>query len=151
MEIKKQNLDSKELVVWRPEDVLLVRDLLDINYEPLSGVLKVESLQRGDGDDNSDDDNNKAKKEEAAIKKTKINTKLTAMGRPVNSKPMERWKHFGPKKGGIGDHKDEEEEEEGESEKSGMIEESELMQQQHQQDWENQISSLSKLLFLMLL
>ena len=32
----------KALVVWQPEDVILVRDLLEMEHEPLTEVLKVE-------------------------------------------------------------------------------------------------------------
>ena len=71
------------LDVWRPEKVLVVRDILDLESEPLEEVLKVESYWN---------DTSKPKDP-----KPKVNTTLTAMGRPVNNHPQHpRWKHFGP-------------------------------------------------------
>lgn len=42
IELKKQKVvDSNALVVWQPEDVHLVRDLLDLEHQPLTEILKV--------------------------------------------------------------------------------------------------------------
>jgi hypothetical protein len=83
---KKQNLDSNALaLVWQPEDVILVRDLLEMENEPLTELLKVESL-RAPGEENE------AKSSEIA--KVHINVNMTPSGRPVNSQPHVRWKQL---------------------------------------------------------
>ena len=73
--------------VYQPEDVHLIRDILNLEYEPLNSVLKVESLkpERLDRvkDLKSFDDG-----------KSLVNTSITPMGRPINTHPLIRWKPF---------------------------------------------------------
>jgi hypothetical protein len=65
--------------------VHLVRDILNLEYEPLNQVLKVESLRPDFSENKSGkryDDNNQIV----------INKNITPMGRPVNVNRLVRWK-----------------------------------------------------------
>ena len=68
-------------MVWQPEDIFLVRDLLELEHEPLNEVLVVDAL-RADDEINDDEEENKVV----------TNTNITAMGRPINTHPHIRWK-----------------------------------------------------------
>ncbi|CAF0712380.1 unnamed protein product [Brachionus calyciflorus] len=88
LDLKRKNLDTTALVVWQPEDVNLVKDLLDIEQAPLKETLKVESLKPDIRSENYElveyNKNQDSKKP--------INTQITPMGRPVNVNNKPRWK-----------------------------------------------------------
>lgn len=81
------NFDRVALVVWQPEDVILVRDLLDMEHEPLNELLKVEPfrLSKENGSENDTNKNNE-------LVKVNINVNTTANGRPINNQHHVRWK-----------------------------------------------------------
>jgi hypothetical protein len=70
------------LVVWQPEDVLLVRDLMNLENEPLNEVLQCLPL-RAETDE-----------EPIEYEKVNVNVNITAMGRPINNHPHVRWKQI---------------------------------------------------------
>ena len=72
------------MAVWQPEDVHLVRDILNLEHKPLNEVLKVEALKPEDEDGKTESD----KKENPPV----VNKTLTKMGRPVNTHAELRWK-----------------------------------------------------------
>ena len=59
---------------------MLVRDLLQLEYQPLCEVLRVDPLRTED------------QMNEEEEKKPHVNTNITPMGRPVNMHPHIRWK-----------------------------------------------------------
>jgi hypothetical protein len=71
-------------VVWQPEDVHLVRDLLELEAKPITEVLTIGKYKREDAEE---DDELKT-----AANKKETNTTFTPMGRPVNIHPKMRWK-----------------------------------------------------------
>jgi hypothetical protein len=73
------------LQVYQPEDVHLIRDILNLEYEPLNQVLKVESLR-------PDLSDNQSEKRSDDINKISVNKNITPMGRPVNVHRLVRWK-----------------------------------------------------------
>jgi len=81
------NFFLKALVVWQPEDVILVRDLLEMEHEPLTELLKVEPY-RLTKDNGMETDTTK----NTELVKMNINVNITANGRPINSQPHVRWK-----------------------------------------------------------
>ncbi len=62
----------------------MIRDILNLEHEPLNRVLTVESLKPDLKADNETD----FKTED----KTTVNTNITPMGRPINIHPLIRWK-----------------------------------------------------------
>lgn len=75
--------------MWQPEDVILVRDLLELENEPLNELLKIESLKVPKETEN---ENETTKNTE--IVKVNINVHTTPMGRPINNTPHIRWKQI---------------------------------------------------------
>lgn len=71
------------MVVYEPEDVHLVRDLLQIQHRPLEEVLQCLPLR-------TDDELAELKERE----QYHINLNMTPMGRPVNAHPQVRWKQI---------------------------------------------------------
>ena len=70
-------------MVYEPEDVLLVRDLMNLHNRPLNDVLQCLPLR-------TDDELSDLKEKE----KYHINLNMTPMGRPVNSHPQVRLKQL---------------------------------------------------------
>lgn len=88
---------NSALVVWQPEDVHLVRDLLELEAKPITDSLKVVKLRKNsqspsrqpylsaESEPESDDDD--------ADKYSKpVNTQTTPNGRPVNKNKQIRWR-----------------------------------------------------------
>jgi hypothetical protein len=73
-------------MVYQPEDVHLVRDLLELETRPIQEVLKINRISRPDGNEESDGELEPVKT--AFV----VNTQMTPMGRPVNVRPQVRWK-----------------------------------------------------------
>ncbi len=70
-------------MVYEPEDVLLVRDLMNLQNRPLNDVLQCLPLR-------TDDELTELRERE----KHHINLNMTPMGRPVNAHPQVRWKQL---------------------------------------------------------
>ena len=69
--------------MYEPEDVLLVRDLLNLENRPLNEVLQCLPLR-------TDDELTDLKERE----RYHVNLNMTPMGRPVNAHPQVRWKQL---------------------------------------------------------
>jgi hypothetical protein len=82
-------------VVYQPEDVHLVRDLLELELKPINEVLKIEKLRRASiegGGGGAESDVEGGEGGDIEQKTFVVNTMITPMGRPVNVRPQVRWK-----------------------------------------------------------
>lgn len=75
------------LNVWQPEDVNLVRDLLELEQAPIRETLVVEGLKP----DIRNENYNLVEYNKNSDTKRQINTQTTPMGRPINMNTYSRW------------------------------------------------------------
>lgn len=69
--------------------MILVRDLLELEHEPLNELLEIKSVKVSK---ESEIENDTTKNTEIA--KVNINVNVTPMGRPVNNTPHIRWRQI---------------------------------------------------------
>ena len=80
IELKRQVLDKNDVTAWQPDDAHLVKDLLEIQHEPIMRTLQVHSI------------NNQCDSAGSHKPPVHVNRNVTPMGRPVNIQPMKKWK-----------------------------------------------------------
>ena len=83
--LKQASLDTTSLVVYEPEDVLLVKDLMQLESRPLNEVLTCLPM-RTDEEIQSEMINQTGK--------FTTNVNMTPMGRPINIHRQIRWKQL---------------------------------------------------------
>ncbi|RNA14250.1 Structure-specific endonuclease subunit SLX4 [Brachionus plicatilis] len=87
LEMKRKDLDTSALNVWQPEDVNLVRDLLELEQAPIRDTLVVEGLKPDIRNENYELVGYKVDNEP----RKQTNTQTTPMGRPINMNIYGRW------------------------------------------------------------